>query len=85
MPSATEDSCNPGDTFRLVYLDGLKTVTMDLRPDGIVTVTFSLVRFREKNLTSTVVTRFFPWFHDYHSYSNAVGLPEPDLFLFLSR
>jgi protein involved in polysaccharide export with SLBB domain len=62
----------PGDTFRLVYLDGLKTVTVDLQADETSSVTIpglgtidgkgSTYQQLRQDLLSMVQT--------YHSYSN---------------
>ncbi len=62
----------PGDTFRLVYLDGMKTVTLDLQADdqssvaipGLGTLEGKGLTFQQlrKNILSMVQT--------YHSFSN---------------
>lgn len=62
----------PGDTFRLVYLDGMKTVTLDLQADdqasvaipGLGIIDGKGLTFQElrKNILSMVQT--------YHSFSN---------------
>lgn len=62
----------PGDTFRLVYLDGLKTVTLDLQADdqaavaipGLGTIEGKGLSFQElrQRISSMVQT--------YHSFSN---------------
>lgn len=62
----------PGDTFRLVYLDGLKTVTMDLQADGNRTVTIpGLGSIQGKNLTfQQLRDQILSMVQTYHSYSN---------------
>ncbi|MDT4762337.1 polysaccharide biosynthesis/export family protein [Sphaerochaeta sp. PS] len=62
----------PGDTFRLVYLDGLKTITVDLQVDekGSVTIP-GLGTIQCSGLTfSQVKQEILTMVQTYHSYSN---------------
>ena len=62
----------PGDTFRLVYLDGMKTVTLDLQADDQVSVAIpGLGTIEGKGLTfQELRQQIVSMVQTYHSYSN---------------
>jgi polysaccharide export outer membrane protein len=70
--SSEEYPVTPGDTYRLVYLDGLKTVTVELQADEKQSVTIpGLGTIEGAGMTFPALrTEILSMVRTYHSYSN---------------